>query len=79
MFRHASGKQLLMLQTIYGGGLRVSDLFRLRVKDLDFANCFIHVRGGKGDKDRTTFRYLDLLFLNEAFYRKMAVVPNVEL
>ena len=43
-----------MLQTIYGGGLRVSDLVRLRVKDLDFANCFIHVRGGKGDKDRTT-------------------------
>ncbi len=54
LFGHASGKQLLMLQTIYGGGLRLSDLVRLRVKDLDFDNCFIHVRSGKGDKDRTT-------------------------
>lgn len=38
----------------YGAGLRVSELFRLRIKDVDFERGQIIVRGGKGDKDRVT-------------------------
>jgi len=48
------GTKGLMLRLTYGGGLRVSETIRLRVKDLDFENNLLFVRSGKGDKDRTT-------------------------
>lgn len=48
------GVAQLMARVIYGGGLRVSECCRLRVKDLDFDQRLIFVRGGKGDKDRST-------------------------
>ncbi|HKR61533.1 MAG TPA: tyrosine-type recombinase/integrase [Pyrinomonadaceae bacterium] len=35
-------------------GMRISELLRLRVKDIDFAQNQITVREGKGDKDRVT-------------------------
>jgi len=38
----------------YGAGLRVSELFGLRIKDLDFDRGQISVRAAKGDKDRMT-------------------------
>lgn len=44
----------LMAQLMYGGGLRVSEALRLRVKDVDFAMGYIVIRDGKGFKDRTT-------------------------
>lgn len=48
------GNNRLMIEMIYGGGLRVSELVRLRVKDIDFDAETITVRSGKGDKDRVT-------------------------
>jgi integron integrase len=48
------GTARLMAETLYGGGLRVMECCRLRVKDLDFDNNLIMVRCGKGDKDRST-------------------------
>ncbi len=44
----------LMARIQYGGGLRLMELVRLRVKDVDEARGIITVRCGKGDKDRTT-------------------------
>jgi integron integrase len=49
-----TGTARLMGETLYGGGLRVMECCRLRVKDLDFDNSLIFVREGKGDKDRST-------------------------
>lgn len=49
-----SGTNLLMARLMYGGGLRLMELVRLRVKDVDFANGYIVVRDGKGGGDRTT-------------------------
>ena len=43
-----------LLAILYGLGLRVSEVCRLRVQDVDFATNQIVVRGGKGDKDRVT-------------------------
>jgi len=51
-FSKLSGEKLLMAQLQYAGGLRVSELMRLRVKDLDLERNQVVVRGGKGDKDR---------------------------
>lgn len=48
------GQPRLLVEVLYGGGLRVSELVRLRVKDVDTASRRITVRGGKGDKDRVT-------------------------
>ena len=44
----------LPLSLLYGTGLRLMELLRLRVKDLDLERRQITVRGGKGDKDRVT-------------------------
>jgi integrase len=40
------------LSVAYGAGLRSSEVCRLQVKDIDAANHLLHVRHGKGDKDR---------------------------
>jgi len=52
LFGEMEGKGLLMAKLMYGAGLRVMECVRLRIKDLDFGNRYIVVRGGKGDKDR---------------------------
>jgi integron integrase len=49
-----SGDHLLMAQLLYGGGLRLMEVLRLRVKDLDFDLHQILIRDGKGFKDRIT-------------------------
>lgn len=49
-----SGVPLIVSQLLYGGGLRVNEGLRLRVKDIDFGQRLLIVRNGKGQKDRTT-------------------------
>jgi integron integrase len=44
----------LPLQLLYGSGMRLMELLRLRVKDLDLERGQIIVRDGKGAKDRVT-------------------------
>ncbi|EDM26790.1 Integron integrase [Lentisphaera araneosa HTCC2155] len=46
------GVPLLMVRLIYGGGLRHSEAYRLRIKDVDTARMCLTIRSGKGDKDR---------------------------
>lgn len=48
------GTPLLIAKLMYGCGLRVSELVRLRVEALDFGNGGLIVRDGKGRKDRIT-------------------------
>jgi integron integrase len=54
LFKHLSGQTLLMAQILYGAGLRLMELARLRVNGIDFEANLIFVRSGKGDNDRTT-------------------------
>lgn len=42
----------LHVKLLYGCGLRLMELVRLRVQDIDFGYSTITVRSGKGDKDR---------------------------
>jgi integrase len=44
----------LPLQLMYGTGMRLMELLRLRVKDVDFNRNQIIIRAGKGNKDRVT-------------------------
>ncbi|MGA2318423.1 MAG: integron integrase [Thermodesulfobacteriota bacterium] len=54
IFKHVEGTNLLILQLLYGSGLRLMELARLRVKDIDFSASLVFVRNSKGDKDRAT-------------------------
>jgi integron integrase len=42
----------LVATLLYGGGLRLLEALRMRVKDVDFARRQIVIRQGKGDRDR---------------------------
>jgi len=44
----------LIAGLLYGAGLRLMEVVRLRVKDIDFEYMEILVRDGKGEKDRRT-------------------------
>ena len=49
-----TGINKLISQVMYGGGLRVMECMRLRIKDIDFDNHTLIVRDGKGEDDRVT-------------------------
>lgn len=49
-----SGSHLLIASLLYGGGMRLMEAVRLRVKDVEFSRREIIVREGKGFKDRVT-------------------------
>jgi integron integrase len=54
LLAHTHGLAGLAARLMYGGGLRVGEVLKLRVKDVDFDRGEIIVRSGKGDKDRRT-------------------------
>ena len=49
-----AGRYGLAARLQYGAGLRLSELVRLRIKDVDLERGTLTVRMGKGDKDRMT-------------------------
>ena len=52
--RLPAGPNALVCALLYGGGLRLTEALRLRVKDVEFARGEVLVREGKGFKDRIT-------------------------
>ena len=48
------GTMRLMAELMYGSGLRLMELLRLRIKDVDVDRRQLVVRDGKGGKDRVT-------------------------
>lgn len=46
VIQHMRGVTRLMTKILYGSGLRLMECLRLRVKDIDFENHQIIVRGG---------------------------------
>jgi integron integrase len=54
LFEAMEGTAGLMAELMYGSGLRVMELLRLRIKDVDLDRQQVIVRAGKGDKDRVT-------------------------
>jgi integron integrase len=54
LLEQMSGASRLIAELLYGSGMRLMEVARLRVKDIDFDANTIFVRSGKGDKDRST-------------------------
>lgn len=54
LLAHLSGDVHTVALLLYGGGLRLLEALRLRVKDVDLERREIAVRRGKGARDRVT-------------------------
>ena len=54
LFAEMSGTSRMMAELMYGAGLRLTELLRLRVKDVDLERLQLAVHAGKGNKDRLT-------------------------
>ena len=67
--RPANRKHRVLLMTGYAAGLRVSELVRLRVRDLDSDRMTIRVEQGKGGQDRYTLLSPRLLEELRAYWR----------
>jgi site-specific recombinase XerD len=67
-----------IVMTAYGAGLRVSEVLNLRVEDIDSRRMVIHVRHGKGDRDRFTMLPRRLLETLRAYWKE-ARPPGPEL
>jgi site-specific recombinase XerD len=62
--------QRAILATLYGAGLRVSEVTNLKVSDLDRKRKVINVRGGKGHKDRQAMLSDSLCEVLVAWWRR---------
>ena len=54
MLNAMTGTNALIAMTLYSTGMRLMEVLRLRVQDVDFEQHQIVVRSGKGNKDRVT-------------------------
>ena len=54
MLSRLEGRHSLIARLLYGTGMRIMEVLRLRVKDVEFERSEILVRDGKGAKDRVT-------------------------
>lgn len=52
LFAELRGVELLACQLMYGCGLRIGDVVKIRIKDISFERSQIHIHSGKGDKSR---------------------------
>ena len=73
------GTMWLIASLLYGSGMRIMEVLRLRVKDIDFARREILVREGKGFKDRVTMLPLSLIEPLKAHLLKVQVLHNDDL
>lgn len=62
-------KHQAILQTIYGGGLRLSELIHLRISDIDSDRMVMVIRQAKGGKDRLVPLPNKLLHLLRRYYQ----------
>ncbi|MBV9242437.1 MAG: tyrosine-type recombinase/integrase [Acidobacteria bacterium] len=68
LLRHAADLRCrLALSAAYGAGLRVSEIVRLKIKDIDSERMVIRVEQGKGQKDRYVMLSPYLLDLSRAW------------
>ena len=63
-------KHKAIIATAYAAGLRISEVCALRIADIDSQRRRIHIRSGKGKKDRDVMLGESLLALLRQYYQK---------
>jgi site-specific recombinase XerD len=66
-----------LLMTLYGTGVRRSELTHLKVRDIDSQRMVIHVQGGKGRKDRDVMLSPKLLEQLREHWRQLKRKPSL--
>lgn len=74
-----AGPPLLVVQLIYGSGLRLMEVLRLRIKDVDFEMRQVTVHDGKGAKDRYTLLPESVVTSLQAHLAGVRVTHEVDL
>ncbi len=69
LFNIDNPKHRVLLMTTYAAGLRVSEVVRLKVTDIDSNRMMIRVGNGKGEKDRYTILSQRLLQELRAYWQ----------
>lgn len=69
-------KHHAIIATLYSTGLRIEELVNLKVADIDKENMLIHVRQGKGGKDREVQLSENLRMILRAYYRSCLEKPT---
>jgi integrase/recombinase XerD len=64
-------KHRTALMTAYAAGLRVSEVVRLKIADIDSGRMLIRVEQGKGGRDRYVMLSPQLLVVLRAYYREV--------
>ena len=67
----------MLLMTAYATGLRRAELAHLKVSDIDSQRMVVHVKGGKGRKDRDVMLSPKLLEELRAYWRGLRRRPGV--
>lgn len=63
-------KHKCMIALLYSAGLRIGELIRLKIKDIDSDRMIIHVKEAKGNKDRVVPLSERVLILLRAYYKE---------
>lgn len=71
----ANVKHRAILMTLYATGLRLEELLHLQVQDLDSKRMLIHVRHGKGRRERYVMLSQRLLLILREYYK--AAFPKI--
>lgn len=62
-------KHKTILTTVYSSGLRISEVCRLTIRDIDSKNMQIFIRAGKGNRDRYTILSKSNLILLRNYWK----------
>lgn len=62
-------KHKTILATIYGLGLRISELIALKINDIDSDRMLVHIYNSKGKKDRIVMLPVSLLTLLRIYFK----------
>jgi site-specific recombinase XerD len=66
----------ILLMTLYATGARRAEVARLKISDIDSERMVIHIRGGKGRKDRDVMLSPKLLEALRIYWRQLRRKPS---
>lgn len=79
IFAELHGVKKLICKLLYGGGLRLAEVLRLRIKDINFDNNCIIVRDSKSQKDRAVMLPIEIRISLEEQIQKVKKLHDLDL